>query len=155
VSIRKYTELDFEVIENIYLLCKPEEFIYESVNVTIVPLGQDQIRLTEFRESTVFVFELESVVGFITVIDKHIGWLYVDPNYRKQGIGRQLLEFMLKYLSSNTVTLNVTKNNTPALSLYAKYNFVTVKEFDVLVSGVKIEVCQLSYNGVSKIKKSA
>lgn len=144
MSIREYSDDDFKAVQDIYLLCKPEEFSNEKVHVDIIPLAEDRKRLDEFNLSTVFVSEKDSVVGFVTVLNNQIGWLYVHPEFRKQNIGKQLLSFVLDFLKNQTVTLNTTKSNFPALLLYKKFRFSTVKEFVVSVNGVDIEVCQLS-----------
>lgn len=57
--------------------------------------------------------------------------LYVDPNYRHQGIGSALIdEFKTWCLESNAtcITVNVCSENKEAKELYKNNNFVTTKE---------------------------
>ena len=53
----------------------------------------------------------------------------VDPNYRQQGIGRALINALVKYLQQNNVIallLEVRASNMPAISLYEKMGFTQV-----------------------------
>ena len=56
----------------------------------------------------------------------HISQLFVNPNYRKQGIGRKLIELTEQYVKSksiNKIDLNTTAKNIPAQNLYKNLNF--------------------------------
>lgn len=72
----------------------------------------------------------DKVVGFagiIPVLDEaDISNIVVNKNFRKQKIGSQLLEELLKLASSmniKTINLEVRKSNIPAIKLYEKYGF--------------------------------
>lgn len=55
--------------------------------------------------------------------------LAVLPVYRRQGMGKRLVEALIEELRSNGVhclTLEVRASNTPALGLYEKLGFVSV-----------------------------
>ena len=73
------------------------------------------------------------VVGYVGS-QSVLGWadmmnLAVDPDYRKQGIGRRLVEALIVRLKENKVTcltLEVRVSNEPAISLYKSMGFVEV-----------------------------
>lgn len=75
----------------------------------------------------------DEVVGFggmWTVGDEsHVVTLAVDEDYRRHGIGRMLLEALLreaKRLGATRVSLEVRVGNVAALSLYASFGFRTI-----------------------------
>jgi len=70
--------------------------------------------------------------------NKHIGKLgiMVDKDFRREGIGRFLLEFIIeqaKKMKLNIVSLTVFSDNEPAISLYKKQGF---KEWGRLPKGL-------------------
>jgi len=98
-----------------------------------------EYELLENPHSLLWVAESESetgskiIVGAIVIwliLDEaHIATLAVHPEYRSQGIGRQLLVVALIEASSSgavTATLEVRANNLAAQSLYHQLQFDTV-----------------------------
>lgn len=81
----------------------------------------------------VFVYEKEYIIGLISIsiiYDRaEINYIVVNDEYRNMGIGSKLLSyailFMKKYDVTN-VSLEVSVNNKPAISLYKKYGFKDV-----------------------------
>lgn len=75
----------------------------------------------------VYIEDLK-IKGFIiceNLIDSiDIELLYVDVNNRLKGIGKKLVESLLKY--RKTINLEVSSNNIPALKLYDKCGFYNV-----------------------------
>ena len=73
------------------------------------------------------------VVGYVGS-QSVLGWsdmmnLAVDPAYRKQGIGRMLVNELIRRLKTNQVTcltLEVRVSNLPAVNLYRSLGFVEV-----------------------------
>lgn len=62
--------------------------------------------------------------------DKFYGlsWFFVNKQFRRHGIGKKLLEFVINKYGSNELLLNVATDNDNAISLYKKYGFkVTYK----------------------------
>ena len=50
----------------------------------------------------------------------------VDPTYQGQGIGRQILDRLLKFAGDDTVYLEVRTDNVPAIAMYESAGFVNV-----------------------------
>lgn len=72
----------------------------------------------------------ETVVGFAgiwtAVDDIHITNIVTKKNFRKQGIGKKLLEHLIKISKQknlSSLTLEVNEKNKPAIKLYEQYNF--------------------------------
>ena len=58
-----------------------------------------------------------------------IDYIIVSNNYRRQGIGSKLLEYLIDYCKKkniSNITLEVNENNIPAINLYKKYGFEIV-----------------------------
>lgn len=60
----------------------------------------------------------------------HIQSLVVDPGYFRHGIASAMMEFVLASFTSRLFTVETGVNNVPATSLYKKYGFREVKQWD-------------------------
>jgi len=60
----------------------------------------------------------------------HIYALYTYPAFRRQGVGRQLIQAAISKLKSKfkILNLNAVKNNKAAVALYTSVGFKSVKE---------------------------
>jgi len=142
MKIREYENTDLPEILSIYLKCKPEEFHGEKQNVKVVPLEKDPNNFSLFISAEKYILEQECIVGFITILGESIGWLYVDPSYRNQGVGSSLLEHVIN--THNTpLALKVTMSNNKAINLYKKYGFIEGNISNVSVQGANIEVLEM------------
>lgn len=67
--------------------------------------------------------------GIIRAEEPEVAWLYqmwVDPRYRGQGVGAQLLQTTIDWAretSARCVNLNVTTTNEAAIRLYERFGF--------------------------------
>lgn len=61
------------------------------------------------------------VIGFIGVVDHKIEMLFIDPAWRGQGIGRQLLTHAVEVLAATL--LDVNEQNPQALGFYERMGF--------------------------------
>jgi len=69
------------------------------------------------------------IVMWLIVDEAHIATLAVEPEYRRQGIGRNLLAIALReaaHIGMREATLEVRANNLEAQSLYRKFKFEIV-----------------------------
>lgn len=60
-------------------------------------------------------------IGFIGVVEDKIEMLFVDSNYRRQGLGRLLLEYAVKTLGATKVDVN--EQNEQAVKFYRQMGF--------------------------------
>lgn len=84
-----------------------------------------------------FVIQVNSeIVGFLLgeldVSDKqpHILSFAINEQYKRQGLGSKLLQFFIDYCKKANykhISLEVRKDNDPAISLYKKFGFQGVK----------------------------
>lgn len=73
----------------------------------------------------VYVEEGE-IAGFISLAEGFVGALFVAPEAQRQGVGSALLT--LAHAFSPTLTLNVYKENIPAVNFYKAQGFSVVAE---------------------------
>lgn len=140
--IRRFKDSDFEQIEEIYNLSKADEFAYEDFQVEIVPLSLDPNMLSLLKRSTLYVYENDSILGFIGYEGGFITWLFVHPNSRGKGIGEALLEYLILQIGGS-LSLTVARSNKVAMNLYSKFGFSVEKEFTGNYQGNPIAVCKL------------
>lgn len=74
-----------------------------------------------------YVFEhAGEVVGFISLLDKEVGGIFVAPRLHGQGIGRALMDWARK--SRDHLELDVFEANEIGRAFYAAYGFGQVGE---------------------------
>ena len=137
MKIRKYKENDCASVLEIYTKSKLDELAFESVKFELLPLENDTKRLAQLKESDIYICEDNGVVGFGAVHDNEIRALFVHPNARGRGLGRNIFEYLLSKVSGIT-TLYVAKTNSPAKRLYKSYGFYEADEFETNYNGVPV-----------------
>ncbi len=78
----------------------------------------------------VIIYEEESIKAVLVyqlIYDRiEIDYIIVDKMYRKNGIGSELLDYLIKNNNVKNITLEVNENNIAAINLYLKYGFKVV-----------------------------
>jgi ribosomal protein S18 acetylase RimI-like enzyme len=111
-------------------------------------------RLGADDNNTFLVAELDKkviglVCGTLPAQNDGYGTLYqmwVDPDYRGNGVGKILLARMIQWAMSAKLVglaLTVTTINTEAVSLYELAGFSSSTEFEALREGSELEVCSM------------
>ncbi len=77
------------------------------------------------------VYELEDkIVGFMLAMklldEAEILVLYVDKMFRKKGIAKKLINYLIDPVKSKSILLEVSNKNLPALCLYEKFEFKVI-----------------------------
>ncbi len=122
MRIRGLSSADLPSIFEIYALAKLDELANEPCVPTLIPLELDERRYATFKNSTVYVCEGPTVLGYGARNGPEITALFVHPAGRGQGVGRSLLEHLLATYSGPS-HLHVVASNTVAVSLYQQYGF--------------------------------
>ena len=93
--------------------------------------------LESYIKSTTMFFGYhikDEIVGIIEVSPKekttHINSLVVSPHFFRQGIGRDLMDYILQNFSSKVFTVETGLENIPASKLYTSFHFKEVKQWD-------------------------
>lgn len=122
--IRKHRPADLPSILNIWLKSNLEAHSF-------IPASYWENHLEYMKEvlpqAELYVFEIEKqVVAFVGLDNDYIAGIFVRQDFRSQGIGKQLLDFL-----KNTHThlcLNVYEQNRKALQFYVREGFQITKE---------------------------
>ncbi|PVZ70529.1 hypothetical protein DC094_08080 [Pelagibaculum spongiae] len=147
ICIRTYQGSDYSELERVYNLCKPLELAGEHEPYQLETFAEDGPRRSIIFESDIYVCgNSEKMAGFVTIKQEQtlqqIGWLYVDPEFQRMGIGQQLLSHIILQYPGDLM-LNIVPSNKPALRLYKKNNFVKFNSFSINLSGRKLTVDQM------------
>ncbi|KAA3608746.1 MAG: N-acetyltransferase [Planctomycetota bacterium] len=126
--IRDYRPEDWTAICRVHDRSRPNELRGSYDPKAFIPLAEDPF--SEYISACdMFVAEREKeVVGFAGIDEPYFAWLYVDPAYYRQGIGRALLRHGLDRLSKDAWTL-ACGNNEAALNLYRSEGFSIESRF--------------------------
>jgi ribosomal-protein-alanine N-acetyltransferase len=118
--IQKMTENDLPEVLAIETVSFPTPF---TINLFRMELNLNVAHLFVIRKEG-------KVIGYVDFWrvgpEVHLITIGVHPDFRKRGVGTQLIEFMLGEARKNrveTVSLDVRPSNLPGLKLYEKFGF--------------------------------
>jgi RimJ/RimL family protein N-acetyltransferase len=139
MQLRKLTNSDAASFRELRLRAlQVERLAFASSYAEEVSTSVEQIaqRLTATDRGVIGAFENEALVGVVgigrhnlkSLAHKAFIWgMYVEPNYRGRGVGRQLVEAGQAFLKSlpeiKQATLDVLKSNDGAVRLYLACGF--------------------------------
>lgn len=107
-------------------------------------------------DATLLVAEVDGeVAGFAGFTDEEVTWLYVDPARYRQGIGRALLDAVLRE-SGKPLSLDVLAGNTAALALYQSAGFKIIDTISGKLAGNEqfAATAHVLHNSNSQLGKS-
>lgn len=127
ITIKKYAASHWKEVCRIHDEARKEELKYASLEDAFLPLEivAEQEGLFEYKHIDVALQD-DHVVGFCAYSDEEVAWLYVLPEKKRQGIGRQLVAHALT-VEKNISYVEALFGNEPARSLYESFGF-SVKE---------------------------
>jgi len=149
MKIRTFSEKDYPRVLEIYANSKLDELRFESKTFVLLPLEDDEKRLTALKESDIFVYDDGFVLGYGALFASEIRALFVCPAARGKGVGKTILEFLLTKISGQA-NLSLAKTNTPAKKLYENYGFEEKNEFQTEYNGepvLALEMVRPNVNG--------
>lgn len=124
--IRKNTDADIEKILDIWLKTsiQAHDFVDEEYWQKMKP----SVKKYYLPNADSYVYEdKHKIKGFISIVDdKHIGALFVAPEYQNQKIGSKLINYVKKIYSE--LSLKVYIKNAKALRFYQNHGFKIVAE---------------------------
>lgn len=106
----------------------------DSVRATHLFLSEDAIAeikeyvpeaLREVAHLVVSVNDLEEPISFMGVQDRSIEMLFISPDSRGKGIGKELVRYGIKTFATNRVTVN--EQNPQAIGFYEHLGFKVYK----------------------------
>jgi ribosomal protein S18 acetylase RimI-like enzyme len=128
ITYRDYEENDWQAICNIHDRARPDELKGSCDPRAFIPIEQDE-EVEDLKRSQKFVAcDGELVVGFSAIDEKYVSFLYVDPDYYGQGIGRRLLQMTTDALGEGAWAI-VLDGNHRAIALYESEGFEEIERF--------------------------
>lgn len=123
--IRKFREEDTVKVMTIWTKGNFEAHSFIDKDYWLLNFNKVKDEYLKKSETYVYV-ENEEIKGFISLLDGYfIGALFVKKEYRRQGIGRKLINFVKdKY---DRLELNVYEKNINAILFYTAFGFVNKK----------------------------
>ena len=74
-------------------------------------------------------FENNKMVGTLSLQDKRLRRFFVHPDYQRQGIGKQLIKIIIKYMKNNNLNEIWVGSIMRAVPVYEKLGFKKVRQF--------------------------
>jgi len=105
------------------------------LNATNFPPLQRPLESYIKSTTTFFGYHIkDKIVGIIEVSSNkkttHINSLVVSPHFFRQGIGRDLMDYILQNFSSKVFTVETGLENIPASTLYKNFGFKEIRQWD-------------------------
>jgi ribosomal protein S18 acetylase RimI-like enzyme len=134
MHIRPYSPRDWQRLCEIHDAAR--KFELEASGLIDAFLTLEQTAENEgLFDAEILVAEADNEVrGFAAYTQEELTWLYVDPRYYRQGIGRCLIRAVIK-ASPNPLSLEVLVGNDAALSLYRSEGFSVVEQVSGKLAG--------------------
>jgi ribosomal protein S18 acetylase RimI-like enzyme len=127
-TYRAYQDADWPAICRIHDRARPDELKCSCDPRAFIPIEQDP-EVEDLKRSQKFVAcDGNKVVGFSAVDEKYVSFLYVDPKYYGQGIGRKLLQMAIDTIGEGAWTI-VLDGNHRAIGLYESEGFEETERF--------------------------
>ena len=134
MHIRPYQTQDWQDICRVHDAARKFELEASGLADAFLPL-EETGEAEGLFEATLLVAEIDgAVAGFAGYTDDEVTWLYVDPARFRQGIGRALVEAVLR-AAGKPLALDVLTGNTAALALYLSAGFTIVETISGKLAG--------------------
>lgn len=139
MSIRLATISDAEIIKDIYQAAIEDIPQRQDLNIKQraywISSG-DSLEVWEsvINSQNVFVYEKNStIVGFVSVLNDYVKYIYVHPNSKGNGIGFELLEFAENFAKNNGVVFLKAETSGAAYRLFHLRGFQKMGEISKFV----------------------
>jgi putative acetyltransferase len=124
--IRPYVSQDADRIVDIWR--KASEFAHPFLDEKFHDDMAPVIRDVYLPKADTLVADMDGrPVGFISLLDTHIGGLFLDPDYHGRGIGRALVDHAV--LVKGPLNVEVFKENQVGRKFYKAYGFHQTDEY--------------------------
>lgn len=143
VTIRNYHEDDFPAVCAVHDRARPDELRGSVPPEAFRPMADVAADERFFTSQTLVACDGGRVVGFVSFEGAYITWLYVDPAYHRQGVGRQLLRHAMTSCGPDAWT-NTLAGNVAARRLYECEGFRVAREFDSDCDGYPCRTLRLA-----------
>jgi ribosomal protein S18 acetylase RimI-like enzyme len=132
IVIREYEHKDWKRLIEIHDNARIVELKLAGLSDAFIPLAEAAINEGLFDYNVFVALVNDKVLGFVAFSDDELAWLYVDPVYKSQGIGKCLVNYVVENIAKRPIYVEVLEKNEPAINLYKSMGF----EITDICSGV-------------------
>ena len=123
--IRKLHDKDIEAVIDVWFLAS--SLAHPFLSDDFMEKEKENIRDKWIPISETWVYEHEDeVIGFISLIGKEVGAIFVTPNWHGQGIGKSLMDHAKSMHS--TLEVEVFEKNKIGRRFYDRQEFIVINE---------------------------
>jgi ribosomal protein S18 acetylase RimI-like enzyme len=126
IQLRNYNSADWDAISVIHDRARLDELRASVGLEAFLSLAATAENEGLFEGEVWVACDGETVVGFIAFADDEVTWLYVSPDYYRQGIGKRLLRQAINRCGK-IVSTSVLSGNDAALQLYLSEGFKIIE----------------------------
>ena len=123
VMIEPYSAQYWEEIQAAHDEARMQELSLAGLEEAFLPLAVAAKREDLFAYQIYVALEEGKAAGFVAFTEDELAWLYVHPQFQKQGIGRALATFALEKMEPGPKAVEVLVGNEPARKLYRSLGF--------------------------------
>lgn len=127
IEIMPYEQSDWAAIEKAHDAARMQELTYAGLVDAFLPLSIAAQREDLFDYDLLVAKVGGKTVGFTAYTEDELAWLYVHPDYQRQGIGRMLAQAALANMHAGKKSVEVLCGNDPARALYRSLGFANEK----------------------------
>jgi ribosomal protein S18 acetylase RimI-like enzyme len=143
-TIRAYQDNDWLAVCAVHDRARPDELRGSCDARAFVPLAEEPDDAASLQRSRKFVACVgEQVVGFVGIDATYVSWLYVDPVFYRQGIGRRLLRLALQRIGPQAWTVALA-GNLAARRLYESEGFRVIRTYEGTNAGYPCTCVELA-----------
>lgn len=121
--IRGFMETDIESVMKLWL--ETNISAHDFINESYWRRNYDEVKQL-LPKATIYLYEDNSLKGFIGLNGSYIAGLFVESSYQSQGIGKALLDYSKE--RNEELLLHVYKKNEKAVKFYLREGFVIENE---------------------------
>lgn len=147
--IRRYQDSDWSEVCEVHNAARPIE-VGDFMHCADVLALEDVAEEDGFFTGDCFVAcTNQQVVGFVCIEIPELSWLYVSPDYHRQGIGKQLVAFVLPKLGKDAF-LTTAFENTGGVTFYQQMGFRISATFPGSCQGYQCTCVRLTLPGSAR-----
>jgi len=130
--IRPYVSRDADRILCIWR--KASEYAHPFLSDDFHDMAATAIRETYLPQAETYVTEFQGVpIGFISLLDTHIGGLFLDPLFHGLGLGKAMVDHAVR--QKGPLTVEVFRKNRIGRRFYDAYGFIETGDYFHELSG--------------------
>ena len=149
MHIRRYQDSDWPEVCEVHNAARPIEvgqFMPSTDVFTLEDVAEDD----GFFTGDCFVACTNGrIVGFVCIAPPELSWLYVSPNYHRQGIGKKLVEYVMPKLGEDAFLTTVLEN-TGGVAFYQQMGFRISATFPGSCQGYPCTCVRLTVPGSAR-----